>query len=113
MKFQLRTALLLVGIAASVAVSAQQNELAWTMERAVKQLDRQGSDLETVLADVDLSGIQIWIDEALWLPARQVISQAAGGQTLTVTYRGTARNLDLNRDLFNDKWPRGSKKERM
>jgi outer membrane lipoprotein-sorting protein len=227
MNMQLRIIVLLAGIAAATAVTAQQNELAWTMERAVKQLDRQGSDLETVLADVDLSGtsdetleiqsgriyindkgefrlvgsapddktilltgktvqhyypqvgqvkqyslskhknrleqfiplgftitgkdlnrdfllafvgeetigdrrtigleltpkkddlraivskIQIWIDEASWLPARQVISQAAGGQTLTVTYRGTARNLDLNRDLFKDNWPRGTKKERM
>jgi outer membrane lipoprotein-sorting protein len=213
----------------AVTASAQQNELAWTMERAIKQLDRQGSDFESVLADVDVdwsggeseparikggriyindkgefrlnadspvqrtilldgstvhhydplaklvkqyslskhkdrleafvplgfsttgkdldddflvtfigednigdrrtlgleltpkkdkvravvSRIQIWVDESSWLPARQVITQSSGGQVLTVTYSGTARNLDLNRDLFNDNWPKGTEKERM
>jgi outer membrane lipoprotein-sorting protein len=213
----------------AVTASAQQNELAWTMERAIRQLDRQGSDFESVLADVDVdwsggesepaqikggriyindkgefrlnadspvqrtilldggtvhhydpqaklvkqyslskhkdrleafvplgfsttgkdldddflvtfigednigdrrtlgleltpkkdkvravvSRIQIWVDESSWLPARQVITQSSGGQVLTVTYSGTARNLDLNRDLFNDNWPKGTEKERM
>jgi len=220
---------LLLALATTMVASAQQNELGWTMERAIKQLDRQGSDFESVLAEVvvnssggeaeplqvesgriyvnargefrlnatapekrtilldrstvhhydpqanlvkqysrskhkgrlepfiplgfsttgkDLnkdflvtfigedtigdrrvlgleltpkndrmravvSRIQIWVDESSWLPARQVISQAGGGQVLTVTYSGTARNLDLNPDLFDDDWPRGTDKERM
>ncbi|HWM28672.1 MAG TPA: outer-membrane lipoprotein carrier protein LolA [Woeseiaceae bacterium] len=219
----------LLALAAAVVVSAQENELAWTMERAVKQLDRQGSDFESVLADVDVdlfggdsepvqikggriyindkgefrlnaespvqrtilldgstvhhydpqaklvkqyslskhkdrleafvplgfsttgkdldndflvtfigedavgdrrtlgleltpkndkmravvSRIQIWVDESSWLPARQIITQSSGGQVLTVTYSGTARNLDLNRELFDDNWPKGTEKERM
>ena len=220
---------LLATLAAAMVASAQQNELGWTMERAIKQLDQQGSDFESVLAEVDVnitggqddstqtesgriyvnargefrlnvdtpekrtilldrgtvhhydpqanvvkqyslskhkdrlevfipmgfsttgkdldrdflvtfigednigdrrvlgleltpkndrmravvSRIQIWVDESSWLPARQVISQAGGGQVLTVTYSGTARNLDLNPDLFDDDWPRGTDKERM
>lgn len=210
------------------AIDAQQNELGWTMERAVKQLDRQGSDFESVLADADVqwkskdgasdrhikgriyingrgefrlntegseqealllhgrtlyehdpaaatvktyalskhknrlepfvplgfsttgkdlskdflvtfigeqeisgrralgleltpkkdsmrevvSKIELWVDQASWLPARQVITQSAGGETMTVTYTGTARNLALNPDLFKDNWPRGTKKVR-
>lgn len=213
----------------AVSVSAQQNELNWTMERAVKQLDRQGSDLESVLSDVEIewtgsdeavasiktgriyfndrgdfrlnvaspskmtillerstvhhykpdanvveeyslskhkdrlepfivlgftttgrdldkdylvtfigedsigerrilgleltpkkdnvravvSKIEIWVDESSWLPARQIITHTSGGEVLTVTYRGTARNLDLNRELFSDKWPKGTDKKRM
>jgi outer membrane lipoprotein-sorting protein len=54
--------------------------------------------------------IQIWFDEASWLPARQVITQAGGAAALTVDYRGTARNLRLNPDLFDDNWPRGTDK---
>jgi len=217
----------LAAVALSPFVTAQQNnELNWTMDRAIRQLDRQGSDLESVLAevDVDWSGqaedpdrirsgriyinsrgefrisvdqprnrvilmegntvhhydkeaarvdryslsrhkdrlepyipigftttgkdlkddflvtfigeevigdrrtlgieltpesdrmravvakIQVWFDEASWLPARQVITQAGGGATLTVDYRGTARNLSLNPDLFKDNWPRGTKR---
>ena len=57
-----------------------------------------------------IAKIQIWFDEASWLPARQVITQAGGGATLTVDYRGTARNLRLNPDLFDDDWPRGTDK---
>lgn len=220
---------LLLGLVVAVSATAQQNELGWTMERAVKQLDRQGSDFETVLSEVTVewsgsesdalqagsgriyinargefrinavspaartvlldgntvhhfdpvakvveqyslsqhkdrletfipmgfsttgkdlsrdflvtfigeetigdrrtlgleltpkkdsvravvSRIQIWVDESSWLPARQIITQAATGRILTVNYRGTARNLDLNRDLFDDKWPKGTEKKRM
>jgi len=227
----IRYAILVLSLALGIAVgaSAQQNELNWTMERAVKQLDRQGSDLESVLADVEIewtgkdealaeiktgriyfnekgefrinvatpssmtillergtvhhykpdanlveqyslskhkdrlepfialgftttgkeldddflvtfigensvgdrrvlgleltpkrdkvrevvSRIQIWVDESSWLPARQIITHTSGGEVLTVTYRGTARNLDLNPKLFDDSWPRGTDKKRM
>ena len=217
-------ATVMLGVAMPAA--AQQNELNWTLERAIQQLDRQGSDVESVLAEVDVdwegptqgtdrirSGriyindrgefritvrdpkyriilkegnsvhhydaesstvdvyslsrhkdrlevyipigftitgeeleddflvtfigeevigdrrtlgleltpeskrmrevvakIQVWFDEASWLPARQVISQAGGGATMTVNYRGMARNLSLNPDLFKDDWPRGTDK---
>ena len=216
----------LLALAIAVPAVAQNNELNWTMDRAVRQLDRQGSDLESVLAEVDVewsgsaqdadrirsgriyindrgefritadmpkkrtilkegnsvhfydpeaqqvdtyslnrhkdrlevyiplgftitgkdleddflvtfigeetigdrrtlgleltperdsvravvSKIRIWFDEASWLPARQEISHTSGGSTLTVNYSGTARNLDLNPDLFRDDWPRGTEK---
>ena len=219
---------LALGLTASITTHGQQNELGWTMESAVRQLDRQGEDFESVLADIevdwsnnehgemdiesgrlymndrgelriiaeapdkktilldgntlyhydpatstveeyslskhkdrlevfipigfsvtgrDLSDdflvtfigenttgsrrtlgleltpkrdsvravvarMELWVDQASWLPARQVISQAAGGQTLTINYAGTARNLSLNSELFNDKWPKGTEKVR-
>ena len=222
-------ALLIFGLAASVAANAQQNELGWTMDSAVKQLDRQGSDFATLLADIEMqwsgseqgetetergrlymnkkgdlrinvdtpnkqtilrvgrtvsyydpvkatvqefslskhkdrlevfvplgfsttgknltrdylvtfigekdigsrrtlgleltpkrdnvravvSRIELWVDEASWLPVRQVISQSSGGRTLTIVYVGPARNLALNSDLFRAKWPKGTKKVRM
>ena len=215
-------------LALALPLQAQQNELGWTMDSALKQLDRQGSDMESVLADVviaydgpdtsfgpiktgriylnergdlritgsdpgdvtllkegrtvhyhnstqarvdeyslskhesrlepflplgfsttgkdlerdylvtfigedriegrrvlgleltpqsnDLraivSKIQIWVDEASWLPARHIISYGTGQQDLTITYSGTARNLKLNPDLFRDDWPRGTQKVR-
>ena len=229
MKIQHAAMGMLLVLSVAMIASAQQNELAWTMERAVKQLDRQGSDFDTVLAEVvvDWSGpeadalkvesgriyingrgqfrlngespakrtilldgktfyhydpqanvakqyslskhkerlevfiplgfsttgkdldrdflvtfvgeetigdrrtlgleltpkkdniraivskIQIWVDESSWLPARQIITQTATGNTLTVNYHGMARNLDLNRQLFDDNWPKGTEKERM
>ena len=148
----IRYAILVLSLALVVAVgaSAQQNELNWTMERVVKQLDRQGSDLESVLADVEIE----WTgkDEALAeiktgriyfnekgefrinvatpssmtiLPERGTVHHykpdanlgeqysLSGGEVLTVTYRGTARNLELNPKLFDDSWPRGTDKKRM
>jgi len=219
---------LLFAVASMSLVQAQENELGWTMESAIKQLDRQGSDLETVLAQVDIqwsgeaqgldrirtgriyfnsdgdfriagetpnkktllvegrklhmydpaksqvtevslsrekgrlepfmrlgfsitgrdleddylitfageddiggrrtltleltpkrdetraivSKIEIAFDQASWLPARQVISHTSGTQTVAVTYSGTARNLNLNPELFRAKWPRGTDKVR-
>jgi outer membrane lipoprotein-sorting protein len=224
---KLITGLLLAMTAMSLA-QAQENELKWTMDSAIKQLDRQGSDLETVLAQVEIewSGeaqgldriktgriyfnskgdfriagetpnkktllvegrtlhmydpaasqvtevnlsrdksrlepymrlgfsitgrdleddflitfageseigdrrtltleltpkrdevraivakIAIAFDQASWLPARQIVSHTSGTQTLTVNYSGTARNLNLNPELFRDKWPRGTDKVR-
>jgi outer membrane lipoprotein-sorting protein len=55
-----------------------------------------------------VSRLQLWIDQASWMPVKQVIEHFANGETLTVTYYGMARNLKLNPDLFNDKWPKGT-----
>jgi len=59
-----------------------------------------------------ISKIELWVDEASWLPARQVISQAAGGETMTITYTGMAKNLSLNPDLFKVDWPKGTDRQR-
>jgi outer membrane lipoprotein-sorting protein len=219
-------AVIVAACAAAPVAMAQTNELNWTMERAIRQLDRQASDLESILAEIDIewtgeaqntdrikngriyinnrgefrvnvdtpkkrtvllegrtlhyydaeaarvdqyslsrhkdrlevfvptgfsttgknlnddflvtfigeltigdrrtlgleltpkrdnvravvAKIQIWFDQASWLPARQIISSSAGGGTLTINYKGTARNLDLNPKLFDADWPRGTEK---
>lgn len=59
-----------------------------------------------------VSNIKLWIDQASWLPVRQVITHTPSGQSVTTTYSGTARNLKLNPDLFRDRWPKGTKKVR-
>jgi outer membrane lipoprotein-sorting protein len=228
MKVAKRIAGLLFVVLTMSPVQAQENELGWTMDSAIKQLDRQGKDLETVLAQVEVewsgeaeepgrirtgriyfnddgdfringetpnkrtllldgrtlylydpaasqvteislsrnkdrlepflrlgfsvtgrdlerdylitfagegaigdrriltleltpkrdevravvSKVQIAFDQASWLPVRQVISHASGSKTVTVSYSGTARNLDLNPKLFRAKWPKGTKKVR-
>ena len=65
---------------------------------------KRDSDRETV------SSITLWIDEASWLPVRQIIEHTPSGQSITTTFSGTARNLSLNPDLFKDKWPRDTDK---
>lgn len=71
------------------------------------ELTPQSNDLRAIV-----SKMQIWVDEASWLPARQVISYGTGPQDLTVNYSGTARNLKLNPELFRDDWPKGTQKVR-
>ena len=56
--------------------------------------------------------IRLYIDQASWMPVRQVFKATKDGTTLTMTYTGMARNLDLKPELFRDKWPRGTKKIR-
>ncbi len=56
---------------------------------------------------------QLWIDQASWTPAQQVITASSRGEEITLTYRFVARNLQLNPDLFATKWPRGTDKQRM
>jgi outer membrane lipoprotein-sorting protein len=56
--FVLLVPLAVTMIAAAPMADAQQNELNWTMDRAIRQLDRQGKDFETVLAEAEVA----WID---------------------------------------------------
>jgi outer membrane lipoprotein-sorting protein len=55
-----------------------------------------------------IRNVQLWIDQASWLPKRQIIN-ATNGASLTITYEGMARNLNLRPELFSHKWPRGTK----
>jgi outer membrane lipoprotein-sorting protein len=54
--------------------------------------------------------VQLWIDQASWLPVRQVIDHTSNGETLTVNYANTSRNIKLNNKLFDDDWPKGTQK---
>ena len=54
--------------------------------------------------------VKLNIDQASWMPVRQTIDSIARKSTITITYTGMARNLQLNPDLFDDKWPKGTEK---
>lgn len=54
--------------------------------------------------------IRLYIDEASWIPVRQVFESTKDNETVTMTYTGMARNLRLKPELFKDKWPKGTKK---
>jgi len=56
--------------------------------------------------------VRLSIDQASWMPVRQIFKSTKDGTTLTITYTGMARNLKLNPELFQDKWPRGTEKVR-
>jgi outer membrane lipoprotein-sorting protein len=56
---------------------------------------------------------QLWIDQSSWTPKQQVITASSQGEEITLTYSFVARNLELNPDLFSDRWPRGTDKQKM
>jgi outer membrane lipoprotein-sorting protein len=56
--------------------------------------------------------IRLWIDQASWMPIRQEFSSTGDGNTTTIDYGAMARNLQLNPDLFDDDWPRGTDRVR-
>lgn len=76
--------------------------------------DRRTLGLELTPEDADMRAIvskaQIWFDQASWLPVKQIVTHTSGTKTVTVTYSGMARNLNLNPDLFKADWPRGTDK---
>ena len=41
------------------------------------------------------------------------ITASSRGEEITITYSFVARNLELNPDLFDNKWPRGTDKQKM
>jgi outer membrane lipoprotein-sorting protein len=57
-----------------------------------------------------VSRLQVWIDQASWMPVQLVIEHVSSGETLTVNFLGLARNLKLNPELFKDDWPKGTQK---
>ncbi len=57
-----------------------------------------------------ISKIRLWIDEGSWLPVRQKIFHTVADTYLDVTYSSFATNVDLDADLFKDKWPKGTVK---
>jgi outer membrane lipoprotein-sorting protein len=59
-----------------------------------------------------VSSIELWVDQASWLPARQVINFGSGGGRVTLEYSQASRNLSLNPDLFVPQWPKGTQKLR-
>jgi outer membrane lipoprotein-sorting protein len=60
-----------------------------------------------------ISRVQLWIDQASWMPTQQVIEATQARETLILTYTHTARNLPLNPELFKARWPKGTKKQKM
>lgn len=57
-----------------------------------------------------VSRVQVWIDQASWMPVRLIIEHVSSGETLTINFSGLARNLKLNPELFKEDWPKGTQK---
>jgi len=57
-----------------------------------------------------ISKIQIWLDEASWLPVQQEFFEAGSGDYSIVKYSKVVRNPDLPDSKFKPRWPKGTEK---
>jgi outer membrane lipoprotein-sorting protein len=54
-----------------------------------------------------ISKIELWIDEANWLPAQQKFYETGSGDYFIIRYTNIARNVRINDSEFKPRWPRG------
>src|SRR6266852_7841993 len=54
-----------------------------------------------------LSKIQLWLDEATWLPVQQQFFETGSGDYFIIRYKNIARNVRLPDIEFKPHWPRG------
>ena len=60
-------------------------------------------------ADVreQISKVQIWLDEATWLPAQQKFFETGSGDYFTIHYTNVVRNVRISDARFRPQWPKG------
>jgi outer membrane lipoprotein-sorting protein len=85
-----------------------------TLLREEKFEDKKVIVLElTPKSDVvrnQISKIQIWLDEATWLPAQQQFFEAGSGDYSIVRYSRVVRNAAIPESTFKPRWPKGTEK---
>ena len=57
-----------------------------------------------------ISKIQIWLDEATWLPTQQQFFEAGSGDYSIVLYSRWVRNAAIPDSRFKPRWPKGTEK---
>jgi outer membrane lipoprotein-sorting protein len=56
--------------------------------------------------------IQIWVDEASWLPVQQKFFETGSGDYFISKYTNVLENLKINDSKFKPIWPKGTKVEK-
>ncbi len=54
----------------------------------------------------EVSKIQIWVDEATWLPDQQEFFETGSGDYLIIRYANVVRNANISDNSFKQKWPK-------
>lgn len=55
-----------------------------------------------------IAKIEMWIDEASWLPAQQKFYEASSGDYLQFHYTKMLKNLKINGNKFKQDWPKSA-----
>jgi outer membrane lipoprotein-sorting protein len=59
-----------------------------------------------------LTRIQMWIDEASWLPIQQKFYEAGSGDYILFHYTNLMKNLKISESKFKQDWPKGASHEK-
>jgi outer membrane lipoprotein-sorting protein len=59
-----------------------------------------------------ITKIQMWIDEASWLPVQQKFYEAGSGDYIQFHYTNLMKNLKINESKFKQDWPKGASHEK-
>ena len=55
----------------------------------------------------EISRIDLWLDEATWVPAQQKFYETGSGDYFTVRYTNVTRNVPIPDSRFRQNWPAG------
>ena len=59
-----------------------------------------------------ITKIQMWIDEASWLPIQQKFFEAGSGDYIQFHYTNLMKNLKISESKFKQDWPKGATHEK-
>jgi outer membrane lipoprotein-sorting protein len=59
-----------------------------------------------------ITQIQMWIDEASWLPIQQKIYESGSGDYILFHYTSMMKNLKINDSKFKQDWPKNASHEK-
>jgi outer membrane lipoprotein-sorting protein len=59
-----------------------------------------------------ITKIQMWVDEASWLPVQQKFFEAGSGDYFMSRYKSVMKNLKIADSKFKADWPKGTKVEK-
>ena len=59
-----------------------------------------------------ITRIQMWIDEASWLPIQQKIYETGSGDYISFHYTNMMKNLKINESKFKQDWPKNASREK-
>lgn len=91
----------------------EKNYLITVLSEAVLN-DRKTVELELTPKSEEVrnqfSKIEIWLDEATWLPIQQQFNETGSGDYTVIRYTKMVRNPGIDESEFKPHWPKGTEK---
>ena len=92
---------------ASYLITLQAEQTLGTQKVVRLELTPKSADVRGEISKIDL-----WLDEATWLPAQQQFFETGSGDYFIIRYTNVSRNVRLADSQFKAHWPNGVTKVR-